>query len=166
MATPYVGEVRLVGWPRIPVGWQACDGSLLSIAEYQTLFTLIGTTYGGDGVTSFGVPDLRGRIPMHTSSTSPLGQSVGTEEVTLLATQLPAHTHAAVANATAGPVDTPANNFPAASAAASAYTTAAPTVNFATNAIGSAGSSLPHDNMMPTLTGSFIIATAGIYPSA
>src|SRR5450830_1835958 len=98
MSTPYIGEIRLFAFPRIPNGWLACDGSSVSIADNETLFTLLGTTFGGDGVSTFGVPDLRGQVPVHQGTgpqltTRVLGQNGGTEQVTLLATQLPQHTH-------------------------------------------------------------------------
>ena len=100
MSTPYIGEIRMFsfGTRGAPNGWQACDGSLLPISQYDALFALIGTTYGGDGQTTFGVPDLRGRVPMHQGtgpglSTYVIGQKAGTETVTVLATQMPAHTH-------------------------------------------------------------------------
>ncbi|MCX6950884.1 MAG: tail fiber protein [Verrucomicrobia bacterium] len=165
--TPYVGEVRLVAWPRIPVDWQPCDGRALPISQYEMLYSLIGTTYGGDGVNTFNVPDLRGRIPLHNGPVNPLGQAVGTETVTLLTTQLPAHNHLAAGNAAAGTADTPLNNFPAVSATISPYSTDVTSpAQFNPLAITLSGGSLPHDNMMPTLTASFIIATAGIYPSS
>ena len=97
MTTPYVGEIRMFGFQRVPVGWQACDGSLLSISDFSALYTLIGTTYGGDGTTNFGVPDLRGRIPIH-EGTGPRrtprvrGERGGEEQVTLLVNQIPSHT--------------------------------------------------------------------------
>lgn len=165
--TPYVGEVRLVAWPRIPAGWLPCDGRSIPISQYEVLYTLIGTTYGGDGVNTFNVPDLRGRTPLHNGSSNPIGQPVGTEEVTLLSTQIPSHNHLAVGITSNGTLDTPLNNFPAVSTTISPYSTdpASPS-QFNPLAITLSGSSLPHDNMMPTLTASFIIAFVGVFPSS
>lgn len=105
MTTPYVGEIRLFAFPRIPTGWFACDGSLKPIANNEVLFTLLGTTYGGDGVNTFAVPDLRGQVPLHMGTgpgltNRPIGQRSGSESVTLLATQLPSHTHPFNVNST------------------------------------------------------------------
>ncbi|MEG1117467.1 MAG: tail fiber protein, partial [Janthinobacterium sp.] len=115
MSTPYVGEIRLFSFPRIPTGWFACDGSLKPISEYEVLYILLGTTYGGDGVNTFGVPDLRGQVPLH-QGTGPgltprvMGQKGGSETVTLLQTQLPAHTHVVSALSSLATVNTPAAN--------------------------------------------------------
>ena len=166
---PYVGEIRMFGGNFAPLGWQLCDGSLLSIAEYDLLFALIGTTYGGDGQTTFRVPDLRGRIPLHTGqnpatrTTYPLGSMAGSETVTLTAQQMPAHTHAATAisNATtnvASPQGALWANGP------QVYSTNAPNTAMAADAVALAGGSQPHDNMMPYQCINFIISLYGIYP--
>ena len=116
MTTPYVGEIRLFGFSRVPTGWFACDGSLQSIAEYQTLYTLLGTTYGGDGISTFAVPDLRGAVPVHQGtgpglSPRPLGLFGGTESVTLSTDQIPAHQHTPNATSnSASTVNTPGGN--------------------------------------------------------
>ncbi|OOG50915.1 tail fiber protein [Rhodanobacter sp. C01] len=175
MSTPYVGEIRLFGFPRIPTGWFACDGSLQSIAEYQTLYVLIGTTYGGDGINTFGLPDLRGQLPVHQGNgqgLSPrvLGASGGTETVTLQTNQLPAHTHTLVATATPASSAQPGNQLlPAALANSDTMyatdVTGAPSFPLANAAVGMQGGSQPHDNTMPTLTVSYCIAWAGIFPS-
>lgn len=112
MATPFIGEIRMFAFGRTPVGWQACDGSLLPISQYDALFALIGTLYGGDGQTTFGVPDLRGRVPIHQGqgpglSNYVIGQVAGTETVTVLPTQMPAHTHTLVATTAAATSVTP-----------------------------------------------------------
>ena len=113
MTTPYVGEIRLFSFPRIPSGWFACDGSLKPISEYEVLFVLLGTTYGGDGVTTFAVPDLRGQVPLHMGTgpgltNRPIGQRSGSESVTLLPTQLPLHTHPFSVNSTLATSNVPA----------------------------------------------------------
>jgi microcystin-dependent protein len=174
MSTPYIGEIRMFGFARVPNGWFACDGSLQSIAEYEVLYTVIGTTYGGDGINTFGVPDLRGRVPIHQGrgqglSTYVIGQKAGSESVTLLQTQLPQHTPSLMATtvlATTGAVGTTV--VPAALSGETMYVTDIAGANGATlspNAIVSQGGNQPHDNEMPTLTVQFCIAWAGIYPS-
>lgn len=175
MSTPYVGEIRLFSFPRIPTGWFACDGSLKPISEYEVLYILLGTTYGGDGVNTFGVPDLRGQVPLH-QGTGPgltsrvMGQKGGSETVTLLQTQLPAHTHVVSALSSLATVNTPAANTQLAAPVNNdkMYTsslTGLTTYALAPAATGSAGGNLPHENTMPTLTASFCIAWAGIFPS-
>ncbi len=174
MSQPYVGEIRMFGFGRTPNGWQACDGSLLSIAEYEVLFTLIGTTYGGDGQTTFAVPDLRGRIPVHQGtlaggSTYVIGQMSGTEAVTLTSNQIPSHTHTAVATTAAATTGTPGNSvIPGAVANQTMYvtdTSGGSPFTLAPQAMTAAGGSQPHENCMPTLTVQFCIAWAGIFPS-
>ncbi|PII21835.1 phage tail protein [Stenotrophomonas sp. LMG 10879] len=174
MSTPYVGEIRMFGFARVPNGWFACNGSLQSIAEYEVLYTLIGTTFGGDGVTTFGVPDLSGRVPIHQGrgqglSNYVMGQKAGTESVTLLQTQLPQHTPSLMATtalATTGAVGTAV--LPAALSGETMYVTDITGANAAVmspNAVVSMGGNQPHDNQMPTLTVQFCIAWAGIFPS-
>lgn len=176
MSTPYIGEIRMFGFGTrgAPNGWQACDGSLLPIAEYDALFALIGTTYGGDGQTTFAVPDLRGRVPIH-QGTGPglsnyvIGQRAGTETVTVLATQMPAHTHTAIATTGAATTGTPGTGvIPGAVANQTMYvtdTTGGAPFTQAGNAVSQAGGGQPHENCMPTLTVQFCIATFGIFPS-
>jgi microcystin-dependent protein len=175
MSTPFVGEIRLFGFPRIPTGWLPCDGSLQSIANYEALYTLLGTTYGGDGQRTFAMPDLRGRVPLHQGqgpglSPYPLGQKAGSETVTLTSTQMPQHTH--IAHATTGSASTgvPASTLvPGAIANQdtmySSDLSGAESFAMATNAVTMAGGNQPHDNTMPTLTVSYCIAFQGIYPS-
>lgn len=175
MTTPYVGEIRLFSFPRIPSGWFACDGSLKSIAENEVLFALLGTTYGGDGVNTFAVPDLRGQVPLHMGtgpglSNRPLGQRSGSEAVTLLPTQIPAHTHPFNVNSTLATANAPANNLLLAAPSNNdkMYTsdlTGLTAYPLSTSAVGATGGNLPHPNTMPTLTASFCIAWAGIFPS-
>ncbi|CAH0125026.1 MULTISPECIES: phage tail protein [Stenotrophomonas] len=174
MSTPYIGEIRMFGFARVPNGWFACDGTLQSIAEYEVLYTVIGTTYGGNGATTFGVPDLRGCVPIHQGrgpglSAYVIGQKAGSESVTLLQTQLPQHTPSLMATtalATTGAVG--ATVVPAALSGETMYVTDITGANGATlspNAIVSPGGNQAHDNEMPTLTVQFCIAWAGIYPS-
>ncbi|KHA76709.1 phage tail protein [Janthinobacterium lividum] len=175
MTTPYVGEIRLFAFPRIPTGWFACDGSLKPIANNEVLFTLLGTTYGGDGVNTFAVPDLRGQVPLHMGTgpgltNRPIGQRSGSESVTLLATQLPSHTHPFNVNSTLATANVPANNLllTAPSNNDKMYTsdlTGLTAYALATTATGTTGGNLAHENTMPTLTASFCIAWAGIFPS-
>lgn len=176
MSEPYIGEIRMFafGTRGAPNGWQACDGSLLPISEYDTLFALIGTTYGGDGQTTFAVPDLRGRVPIHQGqgpglSNYVIGQRAGTETVTVLPTQMPAHTHVAVATSSAATTLTPGNDLlPGTVSGESFYvsdvsgTTA---VAMSAQSTSLAGGSQPHENCMPTLTVQFCIAWSGIFPS-
>lgn len=173
MTTPYVGEIRLFAGNFAPVGWALCQGQLLSIAQEQVLFALIGTTYGGDGQSTFGVPDLRGRVPIHQGQGPGLGsyvigQLAGTETVTLLSSQLGGHTHpmrASAAPAVAS-VTSPANAVLAATAANSYDPTGAP-LAMAANAIGPVNNTpaTPHQNMAPTLAVNYIIALVGVFPT-
>ncbi|GFZ88524.1 phage tail protein [Dyella caseinilytica] len=176
MATPYVGEIRLFTYAngRIPVGWLACDGSLQSINAYQTLFMLIGTTYGGDGQTGFCMPDLRGRIPLHQGQGQGLsvrvrGQTGGFETVTLTTPNLPQHTHSYWATTAAASKNVPSNTLELASLNndemyTTVVTPSLPALVLAPQSVGVTGGSLPHDNTMPTLPLTFCIAYAGIYP--
>lgn len=150
-----------------PQGWHFCDGSLLSISQYEVLYVLLGTMYGGNGTTTFGLPDLRGRVPIHTSSNYPLGQMAGTEQVTLLPTNLPAHTHTANANnvATDATSNSPQNQFWGYSAGITNYQSTAPNITMSPASVSSVGGNQPHDNMMPSKAVSFIIAVQGIFPS-
>lgn len=170
---PFVGEIRLLPYTFAPLGWQDCDGSLLPIASYQTLFTLVGTTYGGDGVNTFAVPDLRGRLPVHQGTGNGLGsyvigQMAGTETVTLTAAQLPAHTHIASVTTQVATTGTPAGNVElAAISGDTMYTSDTSGLNpiaMASSMIGPAGGNQPHENTMPTLPVRFCIALEGLWP--
>ena len=174
MSTPYIGEIRMFGFGRTPTNWQACDGSLLPISQYDALFALIGTTYGGDGQTTFAVPDLRGRVPIHQGqgpglSNYVIGQRAGTETVTVLPTQMPAHTHVAVATTAASTSLTPGNTLlPGAVSGDTFYATditGATVLGMSAQSTSIAGGSQPHENCMPTLTVQYCIATFGIFPS-
>ena len=177
MSTPYVGEIRAYGVGFAPLDWALCNGQLLSIAQYQALYTLIGTTYGGDGTNTFGVPNLNGRVPMHQGNGSQLqtvlGQVLGTENVTLTSGQMPAHTHAitigqvpsgGVVERTAAPKST---SYLADSDYDYVYSLTPGTLNATAGsaAIGLTGGSQPHVNQQPYLTINFCIALYGIFPS-
>jgi microcystin-dependent protein len=166
MAQPYVGEVRMFAGNFAPAGWMFCEGQLLPISENETLFQLIGTTYGGDGQSTFALPDLRGRIPVHQGNGFVLAQQGGAEEVTLTVNQIPGHTHAftAVGGAKGGQIS-PAGNLPAQSFNVTPYINDVPTGNFNANAVGSIGGSQPHTNFQPYLCINFIISLFGIFPS-
>lgn len=155
------------GWNFAPVGWAFCNGQLLPISDYETLFNLIGTTYGGDGVTNFALPDLRGRLPVHVGPGFALGQAGGTETVTLTTSQVPAHSHPYLGSVNSGGTAVPTRNVVAtlSTGAASAYVPEAPTTALAAQSIGSTGGGQPHDNMMPYLCIQFIISLFGVYPS-
>lgn len=166
MATPFIGEIRLFAGNFAPANWSFCDGSTIAISQNAVLFDLIGTTYGGNGQTTFVLPDLRGRVPVHQGGGLILGQSGGTETVTLTGQQMPAHTHTA-AGASAGNSGTPLKNFwstdPGGNTAA--YSTAAADSSLGPEAIATAGSGLPHDNMSPFLAITYIISLFGVFPS-
>lgn len=165
MAEPYVGEIRMFSGTFAPDTWLPCDGRTVPITDYEVLFTLLGTTYGGDGVTTFAVPDLRGRVPMHSSPAHPRGQLGGTETVALNGPQLAAHTHTARVRSGNGTSSSPAGHYWAGNSDFQTYAQAAPSVQFAPSAIGGVGGSQPHENMMPFATLTFIIATQGVYPT-
>jgi microcystin-dependent protein len=167
MGTPYVGEIRMFGGNFAPAGWAFCDGSLLAIAENDTLFNLIGTTYGGDGQSTFALPDLRSRVPVHQGPSFVLGQVGGEESVTLTVNQIPAHTHVATCYPVAGNSADPTGKRWASSADTSINPYAVPPGDstMAAQAIGIDGGSQPHDNMLPFLVISFIISLFGVFPT-
>jgi len=164
MSTPYVGEIRMFAGNFAPVGWALCDGTLLPIDQYETLFNLIGTTYGGDGQTTFALPNLQSRIPIHFGPGFTLAQQAGAESVTLTAGQIPAHSHVPQASSSAGTQSGPAGGVWAQSTL-DQFSSAAPTVTMAPAALGQVGGSQPHDNMMPFLAVNFILSLFGVFPS-
>lgn len=168
MAIPYVGEIRMFAGNFAPAGWAICDGSLLPISENEVLFQLIGVTYGGDGQSTFALPDLRGRTPVHMgqsgSGTFVLGEQFGSESVTLTAAQMPAHTHSLLASANTATTRDPIGNVPA-EASIDAYVDDLSPAALNASAISSVGGSQPHENMMPYLCINFIISLFGIFPS-
>jgi microcystin-dependent protein len=165
MAQPYVGEIRMFAGNFAPAGWMFCEGQLLPISENETLFQLIGTTYGGDGQSTFALPDLRGRLPMHQGNGFILAETGGAEEITLTTQQMATHTHALLA--TTNPADTPnvANAVPATGALSQLYWGDPPDTPCSPNAIGPVGGSQPHTNFQPYLCVNFIISLFGIFPS-
>ncbi len=165
MSSPYVGEIRMFAGNFAPVGWAFCDGSLIPISENETLFNLIGTTFGGDGQSTFALPDLRSRVPIHISSGFALGQSGGEELVTLTLSQIPAHSHVPQADSGLGTQVAPAGNVWA-NSANSPYSNNAPATAMAAQAVSVDGGSQPHDNMIPFLAVNFILSLFGVYPSA
>jgi microcystin-dependent protein len=172
MAQPYVGEIRMFGGNFPPSGWAFCSGQLLPISENETLFQLIGTTYGGDGQENFGLPDLQCRIPVHNGtgpdgSTYVIGEKAGVESVTITTQQMPTHTHPLLGSNVQGSQQSPANNLTAQSHTGTTFLYIANQVpsDVMAPAIGTVGGSQPHDNMMPYLAISFIISLFGIFPS-
>jgi microcystin-dependent protein len=150
-----------------PAGWMFCEGQLLQISQFETLFNLIGTTYGGDGQTTFALPDLRGRLPIHQGNGFTLAQSGGSESVTLTASLIPAHTHPFLASSNQASTTSPANNLPAITQAVSIspYGLANPLVPLNSASVSSVGGSQPHDNFQPYLCIDFIISLFGVFPS-
>lgn len=175
MSDQYVGEIRMFAGNYPPKGWAFCDGSTLPINGNEALYSIIGVTYGGDGQNSFKLPDLRGRIPVHrggnstTGSTFMMGQQGGVEKVTLTSDQLPTHTHQVNAQLAPGTLKNPSNAFWATSntnqyAASTSTTIVTPNAKLSSQSISTVGGGQAHDNMMPYLTVSFIIALSGLYP--
>jgi len=165
MAQPYVGEIRIFAGNFEPSGWKFCEGQLLPISEYDTLFNLIGTTYGGDGQSTFALPDLRGRVPLHFGNGFTLAETGGVETVTLTVSQIPAHTHAFLGTSSLGQVTSPSGSVLAESTTLTMFENAAPTVAMAPGTTSSVGGSQPHSNFQPYLCLDFIISLFGIYPS-
>ena len=165
MAQPYVGEIRMFAGNFAPAGWMFCEGQLLPISEYETLFNLIGTTYGGDGQSTFALPDLRGRIPLHFGNGFTLAETGGVETITLTVSQIPAHSHPLLATTTVADKPDPAPNVAAEASLFSPYINIAPTAAMAPQSCSSTGGSQPHDNFQPYLCVDFIISLFGIFPS-
>jgi microcystin-dependent protein len=164
MGTPYVGEIRMFAGNFAPAGWALCQGQILAISENDVLFTLIGTTYGGDGQTTFALPDLQSRVPVHVGPGFVQGQTAGVESVTLTTSQIPAHSHVPLCSSGAGTNASPQNDVWAA-LDSNIYSDVAPSVIMAPSALGSTGGSQPHDNMVPFLVINFIISLFGVFPS-
>ncbi len=167
MASPFIGEIRLFGGNFAPRAWAFCDGALMSIAQNSALFNLIGTTYGGDGVNTFALPDLRGRIPVHQGTGAdgisyPLGQMAGVESVTLTVNQMPTHSHVPIGAANGGQTTPIGNTY---GGGQDLFSTAAPSVQLLPTTVANAGGSQPHSNLMPSLCVTYIIALEGIFPS-
>jgi microcystin-dependent protein len=172
VAEPFLGQIIMTGFNWPPRGWALCDGQIMSIAQNTALFSLLGTTYGGDGRVTFALPDLRGRASLHQGqgpglTNRTIGEVSGEESVTLIVNQTPAHSHQVHASDVAGDAGNPSGAVPAAeSAGATAtYTKGNPDVVMNPLMIGPSGGSQPHDNMQPYTVVSFCIALEGIYPS-
>jgi microcystin-dependent protein len=165
MAQPYVGEIRMFAGNFAPAGWALCNGQLLPISENDVLFTLIGTTYGGDGQNTFGLPDLQGRLPIHQGSGFTLGANGGVEDVTLTTQQLPIHSHAFLAMTGNASTANASGNLLAQTPSYTPYIAATPNSPLAPNSIGPTGGSQPHTNFQPYLCINFIISLFGIFPT-
>lgn len=172
MSEPFIAEIRIFAGNFAPRSWAFCDGQLLPIAQNTALFSLIGTTYGGDGRTTTALPNLKGRAPMHPGrgpglTNRNLGQAGGVEEVVLNETQIPSHTHTlhAGGNTAAGVVAAPAGNTIGFAASAMGYATSANLTSMSSSSLANSGGSQGHNNMQPFLTINFIIALQGLYPS-
>ncbi|CCD97793.1 tail fiber protein [Bradyrhizobium sp. STM 3809] len=173
MSDPFLGEIRLFAFPRVPDGWLACNGSSLSISNYDALYAVIGTTFGGDGVQTFNLPDLRGRVPLGQGTTQDgttyvIGELAGEDEHTLIANEIPAHSHALLSSTV--PADTATPGPTVHLATASTGNLDAPIANAGTYSVMApclvaAGQSVPHNNIMPTVVGNYCICIAGIFPS-
>lgn len=172
MAQPYVGEIRMFAGNFNPAGWLFCDGGVLPISENETLFQLIGTTYGGDGESTFGIPDLRGRVPIHQGTgpdgnTYTMAEAAGVESVTLTTQQTPVHSHPMLASGDLASTTSPTNNTVAANSSATTFPfgTDQPQGPLNAQSIGPQGGSQPHTNFQPYLGINFIISLFGIFPS-
>lgn len=170
MSEPFVGEIRMFAGNFAPRGWAFCDGQLLAVSQNDALFSLLGTIYGGDGRTTFGLPDLRGRIPIHAGhgpglSERRLGAKGGAEKVTLTTNQLPSHTHAMQASADGATTPNPQDAVLSEALTSTPYIQDVETVSLASSSITNVGGSRSHTNLMPFLCIHFIIALVGIYPS-
>jgi microcystin-dependent protein len=165
MSDPYLGEIRMFAGNFAPLGWALCNGQVMSISQNDVLYTLLGTTFGGDGQTTFALPDLQGRIPIHPNATYTLGANGGAETISLIVNELPIHTHVPNASTQTGIQSSPSNAIWATNVA-NTYTEGYGTpVTMNQQTISVVGENQPHQNMMPSLTLTFIIALVGIYPS-
>jgi microcystin-dependent protein len=170
MADPFVAEIRIFPFNFAPKGWAWCNGQLLPISQNTALFSLLGTTYGGDGKSTFALPDMQGNAPMHPGqgpglSLHDLGEMSGSENVTLLESEMPSHSHGQMANITIATKSIPTGNSFAKGSSMIPYLAAGqPTVNLAAQTVAPAGSSFPHNNMQPYLTLYFNIALQGVFP--
>jgi microcystin-dependent protein len=165
MAQPYVGEIRMFAGNFAPAGWAFCDGQMMPISEYETLFNLIGTTYGGDGESTFALPNLQSRLPIHQGNGFTMAETGGAEVITLATSQMPIHRHAPAADSRSGTSADPVGHVWANSAGAVAYSSDTTGPAMAAEAVKPAGGTRPHSNVQPYLCVSFIISLFGIYPS-
>jgi microcystin-dependent protein len=169
MGEPFVGEIRIFAGNFAPAGWALCQGQLMPISQNDTLFTLIGTTYGGDGQETFALPDLQGRVPIHqgtvSGNTFVIGEQSGTESVTLTAQQIPIHNHSLLASTNNGLQAQPQGAVPAKVASGFVYSAFDPGVSMAANSVQPIGGNQPHENMMPFLVLNFILSLYGVFPT-
>lgn len=167
MAQPYVGEIRMFAGNFAPAGWMFCEGQLLPISENETLFQLIGTTYGGDGQSTFALPDLRGRIPLHQGNGFILAETGGAEEITLTVSQIAAHSHAYLCSVNTATTTSPQNAVLSSPVDVNTmpYSTDAPLTTLQPSSVSPVGGSQPHTNFQPYLCIDFIISLFGIFPS-
>ncbi len=168
MSEPFLSEIKLVSFNFPPKGWALCNGQFLPINQNQALFALLGTTYGGNGQTTFALPNLQGRVPIHFGSGHNLGETAGSTSVTVSITQLPQHTHLAQGVSDVADVQSPVGNFVATvdtSTFEQIYADPSSFIAMNAGAVTSVGGSQPHNNMMPYLVLNFIIALQGIFPS-
>jgi microcystin-dependent protein len=165
MSQPYIGEIRMFGGNFAPAGWMFCEGQLLPISENEVLFQLIGTTYGGDGQSTFALPDLRGRIPIHQGNNFVLAQNGGVEQVTLTVNQIPGHGHSLLASTNTASQTAPAGHVSAQTGTFDQFQSTDGGSAMAAQSISSIGGSQPHENRQPFLCISFIISLFGIFPS-
>lgn len=163
MSSPYLGEIKAIAFSYPPKGWAFCNGQLLPVAQNQALFAILGTLYGGNGVDTFALPDLQGRMPVHQGPALPVGQRGGAATHTLTVGEIPAHTHRAVASSGAATAVSPVGGTWAAPSVA-VYSPSVSTP-MATSAVGSAGGGQPHENRAPYLVLNFVIALEGVFPS-
>ena len=163
MSSPFLAEIRIIGFNYAPPGWALCDGLTLPVNQNNALFSLLGTTYGGDGENTFALPDLRARAPMHRGNGHSLGESRGQEGVALSVLQIPPHDH--TMRARSNPASTTeVTGAVLAESAQNAYVASPPTGNLAADSVANAGGGLPHENMQPYLALHFMIALAGLFP--
>ena len=165
MAEPFLSEIRLFSFGFAPRGWALCHGQLLPINQNQALFSLLGTTYGGDGRVNFALPNLQGRVPIHLGNGHTLGERAGEQAHALSTSELPAHTHTAQGSGTAGTQNVPANNLMLSQRAAEVYRAPSALAPMVAGTVTNAGGSQAHENMQPFLTLNFCIALQGIFPS-
>lgn len=171
MSQPYIGEIRMFAGSFAPAGWALCNGALVPISTNDTLFNLIGTTYGGDGENTFALPNLCGRLPIHAgqgpgiSQSYVIGEAAGVESVTLSVQQIPVHNHSVLVNATPGTTASPQDSLLAKTTTGFPYINEAPSASMVNNVILPVGGSQPHENMMPYLCVTFIISLFGIFPT-